>query len=442
MHVSALGTSSALAALACVCSCSAGSVEPAISVPNGPPSVMSIALIPATAVVRGGGARRFDVEAKWTGGYSTPPALTWTVVGGGSVDVFGTYTAPPGADTVLVIAALRDGRLADTATVVVEAQTDSTRAPVDTVTVPIDSSAAPIDSSAVPVDSLPVPPPVDSLTPPVPPTPQNEPAGFLPIVGRRFDAIGTGSNGRGAGTLPWKTGGSEGFDDAESRYANTALVQDSSAPLSPGGVLRFTYPARDVAAGSTFNPGVVQTLPFSGPAYGSRSYRRMYVRTAFRVSANWQGHPTATNKLVFFRAEGQVHHEPILRLRGTGNGSLVLNVDLQGSPRDRRNVANSSLNPNTAESATAGAWNIQRGQWYVVEVLLEAGQNGAANGKLRIWVNGVLTHTYEDIEYDALPTRDGRWDTLHVAPTWGGQGGKIHETMWLDFDEFYVSGAP
>lgn len=206
-------------------------------------------------------------------------------------------------------------------------------------------------------------------------------------------------------------------------------------------MLRFIYPAQTVPVGATFNPGVVQTLSFTGTAHGRRQYRKMYVRTAFRVSANWQGHKTSTNKLMFFRANGVIHMEPILRLRGSGSNALVLNVDLQGSPRDPR-TNTGGLNPNTVGAAGAGAFSMQRGQWYVVEVLLEVGQSGAANGKLKIFVNGVLTHEYDDIEYEPSAAVTNYWDTLHVAPTWGGQGGTINQTMWLDYDEFFVSGAP
>lgn len=271
----------------------------------------------------------------------------------------------------------------------------------------------------------------------------NQPAGYFAIVGRSFNSLGTGTSGRGSGPFPCRVGGSEGWDDAESRYPTVTLAQDSTAPLSGPNILRMLYPPQTVPAGQTYNPGVVQTLSFVGSTYGPRQYRKLYMRTAFKVSANWQGHNTSTNKLLFIRGVGDSRPEPIIRLRGAGTDPLVLNVDLQGSPRDKRNIGTqSSLNPNQPGATAAGAFAVQRGQWQVVEAVLEMGTNGAANGRLRLWLNGTLTHDYADIEFEPTATSTWYWDTIHVAPTWGGQGGTINQLMWLDFDEFFVSGAP
>jgi hypothetical protein len=454
MRISLLGAVSGTAVLVGMAGCGSSAAHPVAASLSQSPVVTSISLTPEIATVEAGRSFQFDVTARWSNGTSTPPAVTWSVVGGGHASAQGTYIAPLDADTVLVIATLSTGGPTDTAVVMVEAVHPDSTLPVDSTatgdttvvgdTLSVGDTTTVVDSTGVPVDSTAAPPPPpDPLGPLPPPSATHEPTGYLPVIGRHFDALGTGNNGRGSGSLPWKSGGSEGFDDAESRYPNVKLATDSTAPLSPGGVLHFVYPPQVVPVGSTFNPGIVQTLPFTGASHGSRAYRKMYVRTAFRVSPNWQGHSTSTNKLVFFRSDGgSKRAEPILRLRGVGSGALVLNVDLQGSPRDVRNLANTSLNPNTAGANAAGAWSIQRGKWYVVEILLEAGQNGSADGMLRIWVNGVLTHEYMNIEYDPIPSVSNYWDTLHVSPNWGGTGGTISQTMWLEFDDFYVSGAP
>ena len=234
--------------------------------------------------------------------------------------------------------------------------------------------------------------------------------------------------------------GSQGWDGIEYRYARITIAQDANAPLSPPSIMRMLYPAQTVKPNTTYSPGVAQMMGITtaGAHYGQvRHYRKLYFRTAFRVSENWQGHPSSTNKLFFIRSESG--HEPIVRLRGAGSNALQLNVDLQGSRRDRRNIgAQSSLGPNRGVDE---ANNIRRGKWYVLEGVLEIGTNGQSNGTLRLWLDGALTHSYSDIEYEATGKRSD-WGYIHIAPTWGGGQGTINQLMWLDFDDFYVSGAP
>jgi hypothetical protein len=320
------------------------------------------------------------------------------VVGGGRVNSLGTYTAPLNADTVLVIATFRLGALADTALVTLAA-------------------ASPSDST-----------PVSGLT--------HEPPGYTRITSRDFGSKAKTDADRGPT-------GSQGWDGVEYRYHKVQIDTDSTAPVSPSGILRLLYPAQTVAKGTTYNPGVVQTLSFTGSAYGARQYRKLYLRTAIRVSPNFQGHPTTTNKLIFIRGEDEANGnraEPIIRLRGVGAGPLTLSVDPQGMLRDKRQLRGVSPNAQSF-SPNRGSGGVTRGAWHVIEAVLEMGQNGAANGRLRIWLDGTLTHDYGDLEYERT-AKIRYWNTVVIAPTWGGVGGTINQTMWLDFDEFFVSGAP
>lgn len=60
---------------------------------------------------------------------------------------------------------------------------------------------------------------------------------------------------------------------------------------------------------------------------------------------------------------------------------------------------------------------------------------------LRVWLDGVLVIDRADLNY--LPADQSfHWSTVHVSPTFGGQGGSISPTFNLFFDEFYVSGSP
>jgi hypothetical protein len=311
---------------------------------------------------------------------------------------------------------------------------------------------APPPPPPVPPPPSPVPPPAPPPAPPPPSPPGafNEPAGYTCIVGRRFNSLGvTGSNGYGTGrgTIAncWGAGLSEGWDDIERTRKAFSIVQDASAPLSPPNVVRMNYPAQGPITG-TYSPGVAQMMGINQPQayYGApRLYKRIYFRTAFRVSPNWQGHSSGTNKLFFVRATSGF--EPIVRLRGSGTGPLILNVDVQGSegPGGDPRAATGGFSPNTAGAAAAGAFAIQRGRWYVLEGVYQIGTDDAHNGQIRLWLDGTLTHDYRDVEFQKAATVGNvTWGYVHIAPTWGGGGGTILQTMWLDFDDFYVSGAP
>ncbi len=463
--------------------------------PPPPPAstLTTLVIAPKPVSVAIAGTRQFTLSATWSDGSTTVPAVSWSATGG-TVSSTGLYAAGNAAGSYRVIATQQAGAKADTAAVTITASavpvvTSITLTPVtasvlagtsqgftalghfsdgSTGAVLVNWSAtggtvsgsgsftAGASAGAYQVTATMLGGLVNANAPVTVTVPSpsacvggpNQPAGYFVIVGRKFNSLGTGTNGRGSGSFPCKSGGSEGWDDAEYRYSNVTVTNDATAPLSGSSILRMLYPPQTVPSGQTYSPGVVQTMGFTGSTYGQRRYRKVYLRTALRVSANWQGHQTSTNKLFFVRANdaplptgGTTRMEPIIRLRGVGAGALVLNVDLQGSPRDPR-TNTGGLNPNTPGASAAGAFNIQRGQWHILEVALEIGQNGAANGKLKIWVNGVLTHDYNDIEFEPSAVATNYWDVLHIAPTWGGQAGTINQLMWLDYDEFFISGAP
>lgn len=393
-----------------------------LSVAVQKPVVTSLRLDPHEVTLAPGEQLQLRILVSWSDGATIVPALQWTVEGG-EVTPRGLYSAASTPGTYRVVVRLDAGTLADTAVVTVAA-------------------------GAQPPSPRLSPPPT---TPPPPPPPTgswHEPSGYIAIVGRHFNSLGKTCGpygcGRGTGSLPWMTGGSEGWDDIERTRPRITLAQDANAPLSPPSIVRFLYPPRKVPPTNTDSPGVAQMLGIHQPQayYGTvRNYRKLYFRTAFRVSASFTGNPSGTNKMFFVRSVPG--YEPIIRLRGVGSGPLVLNVDLQGSEGaggDSR-AARGGLNPNTSSARLA---TIQRGRWYVLEGVLEIGRDDQRNGVLRLWLDGVLTHSYTDVEYRKAGTAAApdNWGYIHIAPTWGGGGGTIPQLMWLDFDDFYVSGAP
>lgn len=280
--------------------------------------------------------------------------------------------------------------------------------------------------------------PVTVNTPIAPPTAFNEPAGMVAIVERPFLTKAASGADRGTGSFPARTGGSEGWDGVESSYSLLSIVADATAPVSPAGVMRFSYPAQTVAAGTTFSPGVTQTQGFASAVHGSLRYRRLYARFWFKLGAGFQNHTTGT-KLMFFRSSeiNGAKFEPIIAIQGqAGSARLVFN--LQGTQDNARGTLLPNLNTTLGDISSMRA-----DTWYRVEVLLQMNSAyGVADGVLRGWLDGVEFFALRDVRF----LRDGVnpyvWDNVHVSPTWGGQGGTITAGWSWYLDHLYVSGAP
>ncbi|MFZ5623670.1 MAG: hypothetical protein ACOY71_04460 [Gemmatimonadota bacterium] len=435
------------------------------------PTLLSLQLTPASASVQPGKTLQFAVSGTWSDGSTKAPAVTYAATGG-TISTAGLYTAGSTPGTFRVIAVAQGGTKADTSVVTVTAsppasslqavqlspnpvtlaagQTQqftargrmsdgslgsvnvtfsatggtitssglytagSTPGTYRVVAVQLGGTLA--DTAVVTITAAPPPPP-----PPPPPAsgPYHEPSGFTPITHRAFNYKAQAPGDRSKPDLfPM-------WDDIEYRYGHIYTVADASGPLSSGSVMRFFYPAQTVASNFTYSPGVVQTFSLRNKGY---KFTRLYTRYAVRLSPNFQGHPSLTNKLVFHRgytASGK-RFEPIVRFRGSGTGSLVLSVDPQG------------MQDNNTPIPTGPT--MQRGQWYIIECLFEIGTPGASNGRVTVWLNGQQVIAVANREFAWGET--GLWDEIHFDPTWGGGGGTITQDMWIDVDDAYVSGAP
>ena len=247
----------------------------------------------------------------------------------------------------------------------------------------------------------------------------NEPSGFTPIAVRPFNCKATSATqlcNEIRKPVP------SAWDDAENRYPNIQWFNDLLSPASPGGIMRFLYPAQTVASASTYNPGVVQTLSLQ-----SLQKTQLYGKYTIKLSNNFYGHPTNTNKLVFHRGNDVSNgkrFEPILRVRGSGTGPLNISVDCQGCVDNEIPIPNGPA--------------VSRGVWHTVEVLMQLNTPGNKNGVIKVWLDGTLAINETSRE---ITSGQGYWDSIHIAPTWGGQGGVIPQDFWWDLDDLYVSGG-
>lgn len=127
--------------------------------------------------------------------------------------------------------------------------------------------------------------------------------------------------------------------------------------------------------------------------------------------------------------------EPILAIVGQP-GSIAMIINMQGTPDNTRGNLQSNLN-----SSSTDIRNLRLDTWYQVEAQLV--MNSAydrADGVFRLWLSGTQVMEYTDIRYMRDAWTRWIWGNVHIAPTWGGQGGTLTRTWYWYLDNMYISG--
>jgi len=238
---------------------------------------------------------------------------------------------------------------------------------------------------------------VTALPPPPPPGSSNEPAGMTKITDRPFNTTGEG----------WSDWWPSGL---------ITFVSDPTAPHSPTGILRATYPA-GFSAGT--GPGA-----WDAPMLGNK--KTAYVAIWLRHSANWYGQDAGVNKVFYMHTSTNDAPVFYFSATGVGSGDLIPQIRLQAtvSPPE------SNLSPNLVSA------KMVRGQWNLIEVVAVGNSAGNRDGSVDWYLNGVHIGSYTGIEWEAGGTT---WQRFSIAPVWGGIGGTVPATQWLDFDHAYLS---
>lgn len=247
----------------------------------------------------------------------------------------------------------------------------------------------------------------------------------------------TDGNGDTGGTDPATGGGSTGgrygaqptgFTKITDRPFNEAnedgwrssggLTNDSdaSAPLSGPGTLRATFPK---GFGGGYSP------IWSDRSISSLGYGRVYVSFALKLSDNWQGHSTGTNKIGFV----WLNDKPVVFFNayGKGSGTLTPIVSVQNTP-------NGSLNlmPNVGNAV------VKRGQWQQWEAVLVVNSGSNADGQIHLWIDGVKVAEYKNMN---LSSGGKVWEYLTWRPIWGGRDDVVQNTQYMWMDHYYASGT-
>ena len=197
-----------------------------------------------------------------------------------------------------------------------------------------------------------------------------------------------------------------------------AFISDASAPQSPSGILRATYPAGFPGGTGTGN---------SYTYFGNSPKRTIYVAYWAKLSANFWGHSSGVNKQAYFynpAFQGWFYFSAT----GVGNGPLVPQVRTQGTQSP---FGDTNLSPNLVPSAT-----IPRNQWYKIEIVAVGNTAGKADGSVDWYLNGVHIGSYA-IQWE---TGNSVWGYFYYYNGWGGVGDTVPATMTVDWDHARVSG--
>jgi hypothetical protein len=272
--------------------------------------------------------------------------------------------------------------------------------PVGAGTIQITATSEGISGSAT-ITVTAAPPP-----PPPPPGGSVEPPGLTMISNRAFNST-TASYGPGE----------DGWWDSDN--GALAIVQDATAPQSPSNVARMTF------SGGMSGGYAPSTLERQVNA------TTLYVAAWVKFSSNWQSHLSGVNKILHFWIGGG--NKLVITAAGYDPvGPLTGRISLQGVVSGGNN--NDGGITGTYES------NLQfvRGAWTKIEVIAVANTSGAANGSVKLYLNGVLATQCSGIKF-TNDTNPG-FTLFSWAPVWGGTGDTVSSTMYEYMDHVYISG--
>jgi hypothetical protein len=92
-------------------------------------------------------------------------------------------------------------------------------------------------------------------------------------------------------------------------------------------------------------------------------------------------------------------------------------------------------------NAAAAQLDSKRGSWVRYELLMKASSsNSSRDGQLSVWLDGVKTHQYTDVQWQMVGSRT--WQSLAWNPTYGGGLHAVPKNQHQYIDHIHLSGAP
>ncbi|HEU4649493.1 MAG TPA: hypothetical protein VFS33_10575 [Gemmatimonadales bacterium] len=353
-------------------------------------TLQSIALSPATVTLAPGESKAFTVQGRMSDGSTTAISTATFSATGGSIDGSGKYTAGSTAGTYQVTAHASNAAGADLSA---------------TASVSISAAAPSPGASTYP----------------------NQPSGFSRITELAASSL-----------MPNQTVSCSGYGilaGCWQRWSNMLAVKsDPTAPQSPSSVLEYTWPA-----GLPIGNSAGSFNGWDGTSGGNLSrteYSQTYESGWIKLDGSSFEAPDAGMKLLGFWGVGQgrdwnkVANQIYSMIPGGTRSSFTLDIRQQGQ-------VSRSMGQNQNGSPL-----IVVGRWVRYEIYMKLNDIGRANGILKVWINGTLTHDYRDVTWRTSAAPSGffgrRWD-----PTWGGMGNPStkRKTDRMLVDHVYISGV-
>lgn len=247
---------------------------------------------------------------------------------------------------------------------------------------------------------------------------------------------GSGNAHPGGGYIQFLANSENGVGDGING-TNIDHVEINDDPLFPGTVkaLRDTYQAGG-AAYSFAN----QTLFVEHPET-QRTYRRMRIRW----SDNWQW---GSDQLKFCKNKGPgllstncpkfTGNSMYLTKYAPANGSneqfvypTQAQADAQGNPDYY--IAD-DINNGFGSGGSDAAFTPVNGQWYWLEWEIDCGTAGQADGWYRIWIDGQLYMSIDDVQVRRVS--DGGFDSFELGHVW--QNGSPTQDIYMDWHSLTV----
>ena len=221
----------------------------------------------------------------------------------------------------------------------------------------------------------------------------NEPAGFVTSTDQPWNVVVDAS---------WRRRAS----------AHDRIIEDSSAPFSPPGVLEYLYPAG--FAGGT--APATHYIPLDNA-------REVFIGLHWKASEAWHGHASGVNKIHFLYLAGGA--DIAMVMYGNPAGPYELRV-LPQWPEHTRKWLTANVAPRP----------VQPGVWHRIEWHLKyESRPGAGDGVVRWWLDGALSGSYTDVRFPD----DAGFAEYQMSPTWGGVGDVKRQTDFYRFDHTYLS---
>jgi hypothetical protein len=254
----------------------------------------------------------------------------------------------------------------------------------------------------------------------------NQPSGFTPIAEWAASAM-----------MPMNTGYTSGYGIISGKWARwynsagTQSASDGSAPKSSSQTVSFLLPAG-------LAPGTSYGMMSMWSTTSSQEYSKVYESGWIKVpTSNFEEHlPSLGLKMLGFWAVGRKPSSNS-QLYGWVHGSGTKNpVSAFQFALGQQQIVTRMLWPNVNSS-----FLFTCGTWHRYEIVMEINTIGSANGKFKMWWDGVQTHNYSNVVYRTA-AYPAKFYGRKIDPIWGGAGGpnKSRSDRFL-IDHLYISGV-